>query len=124
MPKTLVDCGNCGPDYNSIRQMVSSQFGAKVIQTHGTDDTLEALKGHDVALITVNRKLDRDYSDGMEVLRAIKADPNGADVPVMIVTNYDEHQQAAVEAGAVRGFGKLELSNPATKELLQPYLGT
>ncbi len=124
MTKTLVDCGNCGPDYNSIRQMVSSQFGAKVIQTHGTKDTLEAIKAHDVALVTINRKLDRDYSDGMEVLRAIKSDPDAAEVPVMIVTNYDEHQETAIEAGAVRGFGKLELSNPATTQLLQPYLGT
>jgi hypothetical protein len=39
MSKTVVDCGNCGPDYNSIRKLVQSQFDAVVMQTHGLEDT-------------------------------------------------------------------------------------
>ena len=66
----------------------------------------------------VNRKLDADYSDGIEVIRAIKADAATADVPVMLVTNYPEHQDAAVAAGALRGFGKLEFDQPETREKL------
>ena len=30
----------------------------------------------------------------------------------MMITNYEEHQQQAVQAGAVRGFGKLTLRKP------------
>ena len=123
MPKTLVDCGNCGPDYNAIRQMAKSQFGASVVQSHSAEQTLELLRNREVALVTVNRKLDRDYSDGLEVIKQIKSDPEVGNVPVMLVTNYDEHQQTAIEAGAVRGFGKLAINDPATHELLQPYLG-
>ena len=70
----------------------------------------------------INRKLDADYSDGLEILRAIKADPHMAAVPVMLVTNYAEHQDAAVAAGAVRGFGKLEYGDPQTAEKLRPFL--
>ena len=124
MPKTLIDCGNCGPDYNSIRQMVQANFDAVVLQTHGLEDTLELLGQREVALVTVNRKLDRDYSDGLEVIRGIKADPRFAAVPVMLVTNYDEHQLAAEMEGAVWGFGKLSVRDPITIERLQPYLGT
>ncbi len=69
MPKVVVDCGNCGPDYGSIRQMIQSNFDAVVLQTHGLEDTLQLLAERDVDLITVNRKLDRDYSDGMDVIR-------------------------------------------------------
>lgn len=123
MPKTLLDCGNCGPDFNSIRQMVTSNFNASVVQSHGTEDTLEILRTRAIDLVTVNRKLDRDYSDGMDVIKAIKADPEIADVPVMLVTNYDEHQDAAVKEGCVRGFGKLAVGDPATQALLEPYLG-
>ncbi|QDT02317.1 Response regulator receiver domain protein [Rubripirellula lacrimiformis] len=123
MSKTLLDCGNCGPDFNSIRQMVNSNFNASVVQSHGTEDTLEMLRTKKIDLVTVNRKLDRDYTDGMEVIRAIKADPEVGSVPVMLVTNYDEHQQAAIDAGCVRGFGKLAIGDPATQELLEPYLG-
>lgn len=123
MPKTLLDCGNCGPDFNAIRNMAKSFFGATVIQTHGPEDTLEVLRKRSIDLITVNRKLDRDYSDGLDVIRQIKQDPEVGSVPVMLVTNYDEHQQIAVDLGAVPGFGKLALRDPTTRERLEPYLG-
>jgi CheY-like chemotaxis protein len=123
MTKTLLDCGNCGPDFNSIRQMVKSNFGASTIQTHGAEDTLAMLRERKIDLVTVNRKLDRDYTDGMEVIKAIKADPEVGSVPVMLVTNYDEHQETAMQAGCVRGFGKLSIGDKATRELLQPFLG-
>jgi CheY-like chemotaxis protein len=123
MPKIVVDCGNCGPDYNAIRQMVQANFDAVVLQTHGLEDTLELLSQRHVDLITVNRKLDRDYTDGMDVIRGIKADARYADLPVMLVTNYEEHQEAAEKEGAVRGFGKLSVREPSTVTLLQKYLG-
>ena len=122
--KTVVDCGNCGPDYNAIRQMVQTNFEAVVLQTHGLEDTLDLLAQREVNLITVNRKLDRDYTDGMEVIRGIKRDARFADIPVMLVTNYEEHQQAAIAEGAVQGFGKLTVRDSGTIELLQQYLGT
>ncbi|MEM1224363.1 MAG: response regulator [Planctomycetota bacterium] len=122
MTKTLVDCGNCGPDFNSIRQMVTSHFDATVLQTHGAEDTLELLRQRPVDLVTVNRKLDRDYTDGLDVIRQIKADPQFAELPVMLVTNYDEHQQSAIAEGAIRGFGKLEMDSDATLERLEPHL--
>ncbi|KLU06227.1 MULTISPECIES: response regulator [Rhodopirellula] len=122
MAKTLVDCGNCGPDFNAIRQMVTSNFDASVMQTHGVEDTIELLKKREVDLVTVNRKLDRDYSDGLDVIKQIKSDPDLAKIPVMLVTNYDEHQEAAMKEGAERGFGKLEIGSDKTIEQLKPYL--
>ncbi len=124
MPKTVIDCGNCGPDYNSVRQMIQGNFEAVVLQTHGLEDTLETLAQRDVDLVTVNRKLDRDYSDGMDVLRGIKSDVRFASVPVMLVTNYEEHQAAAIAEGAVQGFGKLSVRDAATIVLLEPFLGS
>lgn len=124
MTKTVVDCGNCGPDFHSIRQFLTSNFGAVVVQTHNAAETLKLLRERDVALVTVNRKLDRDYSDGMDVVKMIKADQEVGEIPVMLVTNYEEHQQSAIAAGCVRGFGKLSLSEPGTVNLLKPYLGS
>lgn len=124
MSKTLLDCGNCGPDFNSIRQMVKSNFGASVVQSHGAEDTLKLLREKKIDLVTVNRKLDRDYTDGMEVIKAIKADADVAGVPVMLVTNYEEHQEAAMAVGCVRGFGKLAISDDVTRDLLDPFLGS
>jgi CheY-like chemotaxis protein len=122
MPKVLLDCGNCGPDFQAIRRMAEQHFGADVRQSHGADDTLDILRGGGIDLVTVNRKLDRDYSDGMEVVKAIKADPEVCSVPVMLVSNYPEYQQQAIAEGCVPGFGKLALTDPATLSLLEPYL--
>ena len=123
MPKILLDCGNCSPDYHSIRQMASDHFGASVIQSHGVNDTLEILRKQSVNLVTINRKLDRDYSDGLDVAIAIKSDAELSSVPVMLVTNYDEHQETAMTAGCVRGFGKLAINDEATRHILEPFLG-
>ena len=79
-------------------------------------DALAQLKSGQFDLVLVNRKLDTDYSDGIEVIRADQGRPSRPpDVPVMLVTNYPEHQDAAIAAGAVRGFGKLEFSKPETR---------
>ena len=110
------------PDHAAIRSLVTRQFAASVTQTHGLADTLAALRSGQYDLVTINRKLDADYSDGLEILRAIKADPQLAATPVMLVTNYPEHQQTAVEAGAELGFGKNELASPATRERLAKFL--
>lgn len=123
MSKTVIDCGNCGPDYNSIRKLIQTHFDAVVLQTHGLEDCLELLARRPVDLVTVNRKLDRDYTDGLEVIRGIKADPRFAQLPVMLITNYEDQQDEAVAAGAVRGFGKLAIGESSTISLLQPHLG-
>ncbi|WP_235934992.1 response regulator [Candidatus Laterigemmans baculatus] len=103
--------------------MIQSHFDAVVEQTHDGAETLARLRKGGVDLVLVNRKLDRDYSDGLDVIRQIKSDDQLSDVPVMLVTNYEEHQQAAVAVGAVAGFGKLALSDPQTHALLEPILG-
>ena len=46
-----------------------------------------------------------------------------AATPVMLVTNYPEHQQAAVEAGAEPGFGKDVLRSAETAALVEDAEG-
>ena len=122
MVKRVLDVGNCGPDHAAIRRLVEGSFDAVVVQAHGAEDALAVLARGVVDLVLVNRKLDRDYSDGLDVIKQIKASPGGAAAPVMMITNYADHQQAAVAAGAVEGFGKLELQSPQTLQKLRQYL--
>ncbi|MCG8450070.1 MAG: response regulator [Pirellulales bacterium] len=122
MKKRVLDVGNCMPDFTSIKNLFG-QFDCDVDQAHGLQDTLTALRGGGYALVTVNRKLDQDYSDGIEIIKAIKADPALAEVPVMLVTNFPEHQDEAEAVGALRGFGKLEFDSPETVARLKAALG-
>ncbi len=124
MTKRVLDVGNCGPDFASIQGFLTSRFDCEVVQAHGPEDALAELRRSDFALVLVNRKLDRDYSDGIEIVKQIKADPELSRVPVMLVTNLPEHQEAALAIGAELGFGKLELGNVETLVRLTPFLDT
>lgn len=122
MSKRVLDVGQCGPDHATIRSYLTRHFDCEIVQAHGADDTLSRLKSGEFHLVLVNRKLDADYSDGIEIIRKIKADADIAHVPVMLVTNYSEHQEAAVAVGAIHGFGKLEYERSETRAKLAAVL--
>lgn len=123
MAKRVLDVGNCSLDHGMVRGLLERQYRAEVVQAHGPDDALELLRREKFDLVLVNRKLDADYSDGLEIIKSIKADAKLAAIPCMLITNYPEHQAAAVEAGALPGFGKKELAKPGTHQRLKAVLG-
>jgi len=73
--------------------------------------------------VLVNRKLDVDGSDGMDVIRSAFACDNLSGMPFMLVFNYDDAQNQAVAAGARPGFGKAELGDPDVVLQLAATLG-
>lgn len=123
MPKKVLSVGQCGPDTHSLRRFLETNFDARMSSSDLPDDTMAKLRAESFDLVLINRKLDADYTDGLEILKAIKADPELQTVPTMIVTNYEDHQKEAVAAGAEYGFGKLEYQKPATFERLAKVLG-
>jgi CheY-like chemotaxis protein len=122
MGKRVLDVGNCVPDHAAIRRLLETKFHADVAQTDGPRDTLELLGREAFDLVLVNRKLDMDYSDGLDIIKQIKADPQLAPLPCMLITNYPDQQQAAVAEGAEYGFGKKQLNDEATYERLAKFL--
>lgn len=122
MSKRVLSVGQCAPDHGTISRYLTKNFNCDIAKADDAAEALAQLKSRQFDLVLVNRKLDIDYSDGIEVIRQIKSDPTIADVPVMLVTNYPEHQDAAIAAGAIRGFGKLEYDKPDTRERLAAVL--
>ena len=123
MPKRVLDVGQCVPDHAAIRRLVEGNFDAQVVQAHSPDEAIEQLHDGPFDLVLINRKLDRDYSDGIDILKAIKANAEIAHVPVMLITNYPDHQELAQAAGGEPGFGKDALGSPLVREMLAKYLG-
>jgi CheY-like chemotaxis protein len=122
-PKRVLDVGNCVPDHVAICQLLEGRFGAQVDRADQWDDAEQQLRRVNYDLVLVNRKLDIDYSDGLEIIKRIKSDPALRHIPVMLVTNYADHQQSAVAEGALLGFGKLELWSSETHAKLAAVLG-
>ncbi len=122
MTRRVLDVGQCGPDHAAITRLMRSGFAVEVDRAEDAEECLAALDAREYALVLVNRKLDCDYSDGLEVIRAIRSFPAFANVPVMLVSNYPEAHAQAVAAGAVPGFGKDDLGSPETLDLLRRWL--
>ena len=45
-------------------------------------------------------------------MEKLKSEERLRDVPIMLVSNYEDAQQRAVEKGALPGFGKASLGQP------------
>jgi len=121
MTKKVLDVGNCSPDHGAVTRLIRGSFDAEVQQAHGAAEALQSLDGVD--LILINRIFDADGGDGMSLIRQLKQDDDTKDIPVMLISNYQNYQQEAESLGAAPGFGKAELHEEATVERLQRWLG-
>lgn len=119
--KTVLSVGQCRPDSAAIAHYLKTHFKANVLTADLPDQALAVLNENPVDLVLLNRQLDIDSSDGLAILALIRASSK-PDVPVMLVSNYADWQQKAVELGAVYGFGKAELNKPETRDRLASIL--
>ena len=118
----VLSVGQCGLDHGRIGRFLRETFGAEAEGADTAAEALAALKSGAFALVLVNRLLDLDSSDGLDVVRAIKADPALASLPTILVSNYPDAQAAAGALGALPGFGKADLGKPRAREALAAAL--
>jgi CheY-like chemotaxis protein len=123
MAKRVLDVGNCNMDHSSISQLLKTNFQAEIVRAHTLSEAVGALHQQVFDLVLVNRQLDRDGSPGLAVIEQIKRDPETSTLPVMMITNFAEHQQKAIASGAEPGFGKKDLHSAETHEKLAKFLG-
>ena len=123
MKRKVLDVGQCNADNHSISALLQKHFDVEVDRSHSLDQAIESAASTAYDLILINRLLDADGSTGMDVLASLKSNPASADAPVMIVSNYQDAQDKAMENGAVEGFGKSALGSAETLAKLKQYLG-
>lgn len=118
----VLDVGQCTPDHMMIARMLTENFDVAVDRVANVAEALSAMRERKYGLILVNRLIDEDRSDGLELLRQASNQERNRDTPIMMVSNLDDAQERAVHAGAVRGFGKSAVGSPGTTELLNDHL--
>ena len=90
------------------------QLDATVDRVATGKDAAAHLKKGSYDIVLVNRVLDADGSSGLDVIEDLfRANTS---IPIMLVSDRPEAQDAAVALGAVRGFGKADLGAPETLE--------
>lgn len=122
MKRKVLDVGQCNADHSRITSTLEQNFDVEIHRAHSHDEAIKLALDTPFDLILINRLLDADGTPGMDILSTLKTNPSTAEVPVMVVSNYDDAQQAAVAGGAVEGFGKAALDAEETKELLVKFL--
>lgn len=120
----VVSVGQCGVDHGAISRFLQTGFGAQTIAADSAEEMLDLLDDGDVTLVLVNRVLDLDGTRGVDVIRTLKADPRGANVATMLVSNFASAQAEAVAVGALPGFGKADIGRQTASQALEPILGT
>jgi two-component system chemotaxis response regulator CheY len=120
--KRVLSIGNCAYDHGNIARILAHHFSAEVVPAATWEEAQRLLAQGHFDLVLVNRIFDADGSSGLEVIRLLKSQPGTQNLPVMLISNYEEAQQQAQALGAVRGFGKASLEHGSTLELLRPYL--
>ncbi|MGC3966726.1 MAG: response regulator [Pirellulales bacterium] len=120
--KRVLSIGQCGFDHGQISTLLRREFGAETVAAHTLPEAQHLLQGEPPALILVNRKLDIDGGDGMEIIRRLQTDEATKPIPVMLVSNYPEYQAEAGTLGAKPGFGKSQIGRPEALDKLRPYL--
>lgn len=120
--KQVLSVGQCYADHSAITGTLQRHFQAEVVPAATADEALALLRQHSFDLMLVNRVLDGDGSSGLAVVDKVKTDVRLREVPIMLVSNYEDAQQQAVEKGALPGFGKAALGQPQMVSRLKALL--
>ena len=124
MPKRVALVGHCGPDASYLRLAVSRAVkDAQVVFADDQHTLTKLIANGGVDLILFNRQLDYGFEteEGVEMIKRLRE--QNPSVKAMLISNYPDAQQAAMQAGAVEGFGKREIGSPRVSELIRSALG-
>ncbi len=117
IPKTVVLVGHCGPDMFMLKTAVGRALPEATIVFVNDIVALSEYLTSD-SLLLVNRELDGrfDRQSGIDLISQIAKQDHP---PVaMLISNLEDAQSQAVVAGAKPGFGKSQLYDKSTTDLL------
>ena len=116
-PRTVLLVGHCGPDMFMLKTAVGRALPEATIVSVNDVDALGEYRTPE-ALLLVNRELDGRFhtQSGIDIISEITKEIDG---PVtMLISNLQDAQAQAIAAGAKPGFGKSQLYDKSTTNLL------
>lgn len=109
--------GHCGFDSGGLTRFAQTTLpGARVLRVND-QNTLAKLISETPCLLLINRVLDGSFQVGHGT--ALIESLGSTESVSLLISNYEDAQQAAEQAGAAPGFGKSDLGTPSAIERLQ-----
>ncbi len=114
--KNILSLGQCSFDHAQLGRAFKNF--AHIVAVEDEQSAIKLLGEKSFDLLLVNREFDEDGASGIEFIRAHLPLLKGKGIPAMLVSNYPDAQALAVEAGALHGFGKAEMSPGKIAEII------
>jgi hypothetical protein len=112
--------GHCGPDAAMLKHSVqrfADDAEVELVNEQGSGDQA----GPDTLLL-VNRVLDGDFQDATGPDMLARLHQQDRPPRLMLVSNFDDAQQAAISSGAYPGFGKNDIGSQTMQQRLAAAL--
>ncbi|MDF1809706.1 MAG: hypothetical protein P1U42_08425 [Phycisphaerales bacterium] len=111
--------GHCGPDSFALQSSVMGFVPGSVVHRLDSLEQLNKMMPQ-LSLLLVNRVLDGQFANtsGIDLIREL----NPESPPAMLISNFPESLQEAVEAGGVMGFGKRGMRSAEAEQALKNAL--
>ncbi len=119
--KKVVLVGHCGPDMHMLKAAVSRVVPDIPVEFANDDGALQGFISTD-AILLVNRVLDGSFSTGSGIELIENLARSESPPTMMFISNFEDAQAKAQKAGASEGFGKDQLYDERTAELLRQAL--
>jgi DNA-binding response OmpR family regulator len=113
--------GHCGYDSGKIRTALEAAGCDSIDSADSVEEALERCRTGEYNLVLGNRVIGFDQTGGEHLVEALKGDEATKETPVLILSAFEETQAKVASLGGEPGFGKDELSEPATIERLASY---
>ncbi len=125
MKPRVVLVGHCGADGRMLAAAVRRAVPEAEVVYADDQASLDA-EMRDANLLLVNRVLGEAYAHtaGVDLIRDVGAIDVAPKPATMLVSNFDDAQRSAEDAGALPGFGKQDLNTPKVTERLKQALAS
>lgn len=123
MPITRIALvGHCGFDSGSLSRFAQDIAPNAEVVRINDQKSLDKIADTNTLLL-INRVLDGRFTvggSGIELIETIAKQDDAS--PTMLISNFEASQQEAESAGALPGFGKSQVGDPATKQRIADAL--
>jgi DNA-binding NarL/FixJ family response regulator len=119
MAHTVVLVGHCGIDGPRLQSELSRLPDVHVTRVNSPADLERACNGH-ADLLLVNREPVGFDEDGLAIVRQVAQ--RYPRTKVILVSDYPEAQSEALEAGAIKGFGKSLMGSEELRQRVRAAL--
>lgn len=121
MSQRILLVGHCGVDGPRLQSEISQFMGKADVLRVNTDADLRRACEEGVALLLVNREpLGFEPKLGQDLIRELREEY--PDHNCILVSDHEDAQRQASQAGALPGFGKSDIGSPKFEEAVRKAL--